>query len=852
MGLKAAVQALQKAEVLKEKLHYSQDLLNDNDAWACQQQLQKIYQQVLILDLEYALDKKVEQDLWNHGFKHYIAAIQQQTKDKKNPKRAEFQALLSWCLDTASGFYLMLLQEICAAFNLDLPFRRKGLYGRLKKFEPAPYISQPQRNSCHYLCQYCLVHLGDLARYRNASRQAEAFYKHAIQLSPSSGQPYNQLALLETSRGDKLSTVFHYVRSVAVAHPFPAAISNLSLTFEKCLETTVTTDGKKLTSSEYIALFLKLHALFHLPGDFSECETLVRLLTSSLTSQVATEAFSSWKLVQMMVVNMYGMHHLMSEGTQLTTELTADERTVRSFLIDMIAGSLNAFLISVYMLKQEALLEYFALPVIKVTLDFLRLDPQLLNEPGFVSRPQIWPSLAKLLNNLQPSLNNFKEKSYNSVPLPEDKDLQGFVPLEEAFSGLTFNHRVTQHDKSILNKLRALRLVSFGKWLANAPDLSLLSAKDEGEIIVFEASSTQVQPSAEFLQELKELQLNKLVTPPSGSPSPSSVTPTPTPPEFFDNNQVKRGGILKPSSLKKTNVEDFKGKGRQNVAMQAILRKNNEHDSKQVTFKTPSPTCSVQSQPEWPPTAPTNTSNSFPHNSPPFFERPQFLPNASSPSPHCPASPKTPPGPPPNYPPTFCPPSQNLGFHSPHSKFFPPQVHGMGAQTQPINPPVFSTQPPQEQFNPWNGVVWFNPEEKDKRLSAEQVQNENHMYSDPNAFSRPAVLEEQRSVPQNPEFMKNGMWEPVRPASVYSEVGTLNMQVSNSANNAPQQQLNTYSLFSPAWGRQPFIDEPTETYPPSENALNMALLAHQSLWSGPGPSPLERLLEQQKQLRNPK
>lgn len=42
----------------------------------------------------------------------------------QNPKRAEFQALLSWCLDTASGFYLMLLQEICAAFNLDLPFRR--------------------------------------------------------------------------------------------------------------------------------------------------------------------------------------------------------------------------------------------------------------------------------------------------------------------------------------------------------------------------------------------------------------------------------------------------------------------------------------------------------------------------------------------------------------------------------------------------------------------------------------------------------------------------------------------------------------------------------------------------------
>lgn len=44
---------------------------------------QEIYQQVLILDLEYALDKKVEQELWSHGFKKYIATLQTLAKDKK-------------------------------------------------------------------------------------------------------------------------------------------------------------------------------------------------------------------------------------------------------------------------------------------------------------------------------------------------------------------------------------------------------------------------------------------------------------------------------------------------------------------------------------------------------------------------------------------------------------------------------------------------------------------------------------------------------------------------------------------------------------------------------------------------
>jgi hypothetical protein len=42
----------------------------------------------------------------------------------QNPKRNESQAMLSWFLEAASGFYLTLLQEICTAFDLDLPFRR--------------------------------------------------------------------------------------------------------------------------------------------------------------------------------------------------------------------------------------------------------------------------------------------------------------------------------------------------------------------------------------------------------------------------------------------------------------------------------------------------------------------------------------------------------------------------------------------------------------------------------------------------------------------------------------------------------------------------------------------------------
>lgn len=109
---------------------------------------QKIYEQVLLLDLEFAINKKVEQDLWNIGFKNYIDVLQKLVKEKKvsccffsmeftlfdvcncfiffsqNPKRNEYQGLLNVCLESASGFYLVLLEEICATFSFNLPFPR--------------------------------------------------------------------------------------------------------------------------------------------------------------------------------------------------------------------------------------------------------------------------------------------------------------------------------------------------------------------------------------------------------------------------------------------------------------------------------------------------------------------------------------------------------------------------------------------------------------------------------------------------------------------------------------------------------------------------------------------------------
>lgn len=57
-----------------------------------------------------------------------------------------------------------LLQELCTVFNVDLPCRVKssqlGIISNKQSNTSA--IVTPQPSSCSYICQHCLVHLGDI------------------------------------------------------------------------------------------------------------------------------------------------------------------------------------------------------------------------------------------------------------------------------------------------------------------------------------------------------------------------------------------------------------------------------------------------------------------------------------------------------------------------------------------------------------------------------------------------------------------------------------------------------------------------------------------------------------------
>ncbi|KAK3920144.1 Protein SMG7 [Frankliniella fusca] len=959
MGLNDAVQALKKADILKEKVDSCSDLLSDGDAWVWQQQLQRIYQQVLLQDLEYALDCKVEQELWNYGFKNYICILQNMVKDKKNPKRTESQAMLTWCLEAASGFYLTLLQEICTAFDLDLSCRRRDSVYGISDLNSAPNGSiQPNTSSCSYICQHCLVHLGDIARYRNQNRQAESFYRHAVQLSPHSGQPYNQLALLDSSRGDRLGTVFHYVRSVTVRHPFPAAATNLRRMFSRFAEDQLNLDGRcKLTVQEYVALFLKFHGLLYLGADLTACSRTIRLLTDTLTAQVATESFTSRKLVQMLAINLCALHQaqgnifpqendkIWDKQSNLSQKLTSAQKQAKSLILDLMAGSLSALLLPVYTIREsEALLEYFALPAIKLTVDWIRLEPDVLNDPAFTSRLQIWPSLCKLLNGIQCLLNSSDQSNkLSSIPLPEDRELHGFLPLSKAMQDLRFNCEETKVDTPEINRLRASRLVNFGVWLSKREEIAVITSSETHHESCtttwsFEAIASGQAPSNELIRELEQLSLGVGQCPQQPSPSPSDAgswggsststpggavsPPPPAPPVILEQiNQVseKRTGILKPQgSLEKSREKESLemddggltvGSGRkaarQNIAMQTILRKGvtlpPETDVKQVSFKTPSPTAldrsngwgsqkpsvtakPLQPQPvvlqqsHLPPQPPVQIPSKFTQPPPPLQQLQQ---QAQARVVHMPPPPLFP-LPPMSVPPPSMRPSMvdttGLNFVVPDSamQMHPPyrgwqDEHHVPTLLQDPNhrnpwwpvsleqaapPSNTRAQPHNIPLNVMNSTVnWgsIHPSQQSHRPALHQQQL-------PHLQQGSSAKQNQSSTLQLPLPSQQNCVQNLQQPYLQHSVPLHNQQEKDSPNSG--HSFSPYSLFSannwlsPAIspGRSTVEGEGGPELPKDDTELSSggsgaAIMGAQSLWSGPGPSPLERLLEQQKQLR---
>ncbi|XP_053247078.1 nonsense-mediated mRNA decay factor SMG7 isoform X4 [Podarcis raffonei] len=489
-------QYLRQAEVLKADMTDSK--LGPAEAWTSRQALQDLYQKMLVTDLEYALDKKVEQDLWNHAFKNQITTLQGQAKNRSNPNRSEVQANLSLFLEAASGFYTQLLQELCTVFNVDLPCRVKssqlGIISNKQTHTSA--IVKPQSSSCSYICQHCLVHLGDIARYRNQTSQAESYYRHAAQLVPSNGQPYNQLAILASSKGDHLTTIFYYCRSIAVKFPFPAASTNLQKALSKALESR---DEVKTQwgVSDFIKAFIKFHGHVYLSKNLEKLNPLREKLEEQFKRLLFQKTFNSQQLVHITVINLFQLHHLRDFSNETEQHsYSQDEQLCWTQLLALFMSFLGILckcpLQNDY---QEESWGSYPLPALKVSMDWLKLRPSVFQEAVVDERQYIWPWLISLLNSFQPHEEDLS--CPNATPLPEEFELQGFLALRPSFRNLDFSkgHQGISGDKEGQHRqIRQQRLIFTGKWIADNQPRLIQCENEIGKLL--------------FLTEIPELLLD--------------------------------------------------------------------------------------------------------------------------------------------------------------------------------------------------------------------------------------------------------------------------------------------------------------------------------------------------------
>lgn len=115
----------------------------------------------------------------------------------------------------------------------------------------------------------------------------------------------------------------------------------------------------KMSVNDFIRLFLKAHGLLHTTINLEQADLCVKSINAALTALVATQSFTTDKLIKMTVINLYALYHLVGDND----ELTMDEKKAKELILDLLSGSLCAFLLPVYTLKNdESLLDYYALP----------------------------------------------------------------------------------------------------------------------------------------------------------------------------------------------------------------------------------------------------------------------------------------------------------------------------------------------------------------------------------------------------------------------------------------------------------------------------------------------------------
>ncbi|OAQ29116.1 hypothetical protein K457DRAFT_526163 [Linnemannia elongata AG-77] len=255
---------------LKELLHHK----GVQSVTSARDRLREDYERLILTDIVLAHSKEIESALWKHvfyvvidGYRRKLAMLSRggggrgneggrggnrdNGRSRPHGTRGNKPAVPSVeyrkvstkfraFIQEATGFYHRLIQNLASCYDLNESGHSMHAVPIGDK-RPLSDITDAARDSATSSCHKCYVYLGDLSRYRQTFNDsfkknwsaARDYYNEARNMLPSSGNPYNQLAVVATFTPNNFLALYFYYRSLAVSLPFMTARNNIKVLIQK-------------------------------------------------------------------------------------------------------------------------------------------------------------------------------------------------------------------------------------------------------------------------------------------------------------------------------------------------------------------------------------------------------------------------------------------------------------------------------------------------------------------------------------------------------------------------------------------------------------------------------------------
>ncbi|KAJ3273788.1 hypothetical protein HDV01_003915 [Terramyces sp. JEL0728] len=315
--------------------------------------------------------------------------IEEYRKKLKQEKTQQLSTGFRLFLIDASGFYIQLLVKLNQKYGLldSQILNELQLINETNNQENENRIDLDKETRERLIQFYykSLVYLGDLARYRETHSEkrqkeyktARKFYQMSLVINPNVGNPFNQLAVLDTYESKDISAIEMYFRSLVVENPFPTARDNLKVMFQKIKK------NYKDEKEAFIASFVSiLGDIFQQEQTNESADREIQEILDSYRFQLTKQELKSILISSISIIHVSKEIPNLSRFCLLTLEKQPPDE-IYLLLLRMITNKLLANAQDLMPLIAEKSTNLKNLFNFKIEFDFkgfLPLDPLLTND----------------------------------------------------------------------------------------------------------------------------------------------------------------------------------------------------------------------------------------------------------------------------------------------------------------------------------------------------------------------------------------------------------------------------------------------------------------------------------------